>query len=128
MLDSKLYFVRFHSSLMMEAVRTSETSVDNHFTRQYIPEDSSERKLYFRCHIDFVYSHALRTLGLTRYVTYNFSSSECLVVLYNSLIRSKLEYASVVWNKLSLTDFNKIENIERKFANLCYYLSFQADF
>jgi len=26
--------------LMMEAVRTSETSVDNHFTRQYIPEDN----------------------------------------------------------------------------------------
>jgi hypothetical protein len=33
----------FHySSLMMEAARTSETSVDNHFTRQYNPEDSSE--------------------------------------------------------------------------------------
>jgi hypothetical protein len=30
------------SSLMMEAVRTSETSVDNHFTRQYNPGDSSE--------------------------------------------------------------------------------------
>jgi hypothetical protein len=28
---------------MMEAVRTSETSVDNHFTRQYNPEDSSEQ-------------------------------------------------------------------------------------
>jgi hypothetical protein len=27
---------------MMEAVRTSETSVDNNFTRQYIPEDNSE--------------------------------------------------------------------------------------
>jgi hypothetical protein len=27
---------------MMKAVRTSETSVDNHFTRQYNPEDSSE--------------------------------------------------------------------------------------
>jgi hypothetical protein len=27
---------------MMEAVRTSETSVDNHFTRPYNPEDSSE--------------------------------------------------------------------------------------
>jgi hypothetical protein len=26
---------------MMEAVRTSETSVDNYFTRQYIPEDNS---------------------------------------------------------------------------------------
>jgi hypothetical protein len=29
---------------MMEAVRTSETSVDNYFTRQYIPEDNSEQK------------------------------------------------------------------------------------
>jgi hypothetical protein len=28
---------------MMEVVRTSETSVDNHFTRQYIPEDNSEQ-------------------------------------------------------------------------------------
>jgi hypothetical protein len=27
---------------MMEAVRTPESSVDNHFTRQYIPEDNSE--------------------------------------------------------------------------------------
>jgi hypothetical protein len=28
---------------MMGEVRTSETSVDNHFTRQYIPEDNSEQ-------------------------------------------------------------------------------------
>jgi hypothetical protein len=27
---------------MMEAVRASETSVDNHFTWQYNPEDNSE--------------------------------------------------------------------------------------
>jgi hypothetical protein len=32
------------TSLMMEAVRTSETSVDNNFTRQYIPEDNSEQE------------------------------------------------------------------------------------
>jgi hypothetical protein len=40
-----------HSSLMMEAVRTSETSVDNHFTRQYIPEDNSEHQnmILFTC-------------------------------------------------------------------------------
>jgi hypothetical protein len=31
--------------LMMEAVCTSETSVDNQFTRQYNPEDSSEQIL-----------------------------------------------------------------------------------
>jgi hypothetical protein len=31
---------------MMEAVRTSKTSVDNHFTRQYIPEDNSEHQVH----------------------------------------------------------------------------------
>jgi hypothetical protein len=31
----------------MEAARTSETSIDNHFSRQYIPEDKSEHNL--RC-------------------------------------------------------------------------------
>jgi hypothetical protein len=29
-------------ALMMEAARTSETSVDNYFTRQYNPEGKSE--------------------------------------------------------------------------------------
>jgi hypothetical protein len=33
-------------SLMMEAARTSDTSVDNYFTRQYIPEDKSELYLF----------------------------------------------------------------------------------
>jgi hypothetical protein len=28
--------------LMMEAVRTSETSIENHFTRQYNPEENFE--------------------------------------------------------------------------------------
>jgi hypothetical protein len=37
-----MFRVVFWDILMMEAVRTSETSVDNHFTRQYIPEDNSE--------------------------------------------------------------------------------------
>jgi hypothetical protein len=33
--------------MMMEAARTSETSVDNYFTRQYIPEDNSELHMIF---------------------------------------------------------------------------------
>jgi hypothetical protein len=31
----------------METVRTSETSADNHFTRQYNPEDSSEQVCFW---------------------------------------------------------------------------------
>jgi hypothetical protein len=40
MLVSYRYQQIITSSLMMEAARTSETSVDNYFTRQYIPEDN----------------------------------------------------------------------------------------
>jgi hypothetical protein len=34
--------IRAIIDLMMEAARTSETSVNNYFTWQYIPEDKSE--------------------------------------------------------------------------------------
>jgi hypothetical protein len=37
---------------MMEAVHTSETSVDNYFTRQYIPEDNSEHQTFFSLKIN----------------------------------------------------------------------------
>jgi hypothetical protein len=35
------------TTLMREAPRNSETSVDNYFTRQYIPEDKSELHVIF---------------------------------------------------------------------------------
>jgi hypothetical protein len=54
---------------MMEAVRTSETSVDNHFTQQYIPEDNSEhhtrRRENLKSHtvIHIVYPSILNVRG-----------------------------------------------------------------
>jgi hypothetical protein len=44
MMFRAVFWVILYISLMMEAVRTSETSVDNHFTRQYNPEDSCEHR------------------------------------------------------------------------------------
>jgi hypothetical protein len=47
----------------MEAARTSETSVDNYSTRQYIPEDNSElhtrRRENFKSHIFSLIPHIL---------------------------------------------------------------------
>jgi hypothetical protein len=37
----------FRDVLLMQAVRTSETLVDNYFTRQYIPEDNSEQYMIY---------------------------------------------------------------------------------
>jgi hypothetical protein len=41
-LSYKIIVDRRFRGMIMEAARTSETSVDNYFTRQYIPEDNSE--------------------------------------------------------------------------------------
>jgi hypothetical protein len=84
-------------------------------------------KLHFHRHIDNLYSRALKLLGLIRFITYNFSSLDCLKVLYTALVRSNLEYASVAWNNLTLADSNKLENIQRKFANLCYNRFIQSN-
>jgi hypothetical protein len=42
MIVDRRFRVAYCLHLMRGAVRTSETSVNNHFTRQYIPEDNSE--------------------------------------------------------------------------------------
>jgi hypothetical protein len=50
-------------AVMMEAAGTSETSVDNYFTRQYIPEDKSElhtrRRENLKSHILLLVYHSL---------------------------------------------------------------------
>jgi hypothetical protein len=57
---------------MMEAVRTSETSADNHFTRQYIPEDNSElhtrRRDNLKSHYDFDLNDSKQSLNLKFYL------------------------------------------------------------
>jgi hypothetical protein len=55
------------SSLMMEAVCTSETSVDNHFTRQYIPEDNSELNFPCSSHILSFWSLLTISTGFCKY-------------------------------------------------------------
>jgi hypothetical protein len=38
--------------------------------------------------------------------------------LYTAFVRSKFEYASVVWNSIKSTDTNKLERIQQRFAAL----------
>jgi hypothetical protein len=77
-------------------------------------------KLHFHHDVDFLFSHTMKLLGLIRTLTFSFSTTDSLLILFFALVRSKLEYASVSWNSVTTTDSNKLEGVQRKFAALCH--------
>jgi hypothetical protein len=79
-----------------------------------------DAKRYFNQHVDYLFSHTIKLLGLIGTITPSFSSLDSLMMLYSSPLRSKLEHASLVWNSLTTTDFSKLERIQEKFATLYY--------
>jgi hypothetical protein len=83
-----------------------------------------DSKLHFHDHVNFIFSHCIKMLGLIRSVTYNYSTLECMLVLYFVLVRSKVEYASVVWNSITSADASKLDRIQKKFKALCFKRSF----
>jgi hypothetical protein len=79
-----------------------------------------DNKLHFHDHIKYIFSQCIKLLGRVRSGTFNFSSLECMARLYITLIKSELEYASVVWNSITSTDANKLERIQQMFVALCF--------
>lgn len=58
-------------------------------------------------------------MGLVHRITI-FLSPECMYVLYFTLIRSKVEYTSALWDSVTPADANKLESKEHNFAAVCF--------
>jgi hypothetical protein len=82
---------------------------------------SSIIQSHFRCHVYCVGFQARRILGLLiRYISYNFSFLDSLVVFYVNAAGSRLEYASAIWNNLRS---NQLECILTKVASFSPFRS-----
>lgn len=83
-----------------------------------------DSKLSFVSHINNVIGEALRNYGFIVRCTRDFNDIEVLKTLYNSYVRSRLEYASVVWAPEYNVHIESIERVQRKFLK---YVSFKSD-
>lgn len=53
---------------------------------------------------------------------HSFSSPRTFFVLFNAFVRSKLEYASVLWNGSgSCSSLSELDKIQKKFLRFVYY-------
>lgn len=82
-----------------------------------------DSKLNFINHINNTIASASRMYGFLYRNCRDFDNIDCLVTLYNSFIRSKLEYGALVWYPIYQIHIQNIENVQRKFLKFLYYVS-----
>lgn len=80
-------------------------------------------KLNFKAHIDSCVKRSAQMLGFIKRNTKGFQSSKTKTVLYNALVRSRLEYASIVWNPFYTINSQRVESIQRAFTRHLAFVS-----
>ena len=82
------------------------------------------------CYCRLYFSPSTRILGLIGNVPFTFSTLDCLnlLILYISIVRPKLEYASAVWKSITSTNSKQLECIQKKFVKFWYYRLISTDY
>jgi len=76
----------------------------------------TDTKLHFYYHVDNIFSQIIGLLALIRTETFSFSPLHSVLVLYFTLVRSKVYYTSVAWNSFTFNVFN-LEGVKRTFVS-----------
>ena len=71
-------------------------------------------KLSWSLHIERISVQANRTLGLVKRICRDFPDAETRKLLYCSIVRPKLEYASELWSSYTIKHQMMIENVHRR--------------
>ena len=77
--------------------------------------------LSFNLHIDNIVLKSSRLLGFIKRNTKHISDTKALICLYNCLVRSTLEYCSVIWTPRYACHINRLERVQNKFVKYLLY-------
>ena len=78
-------------------------------------------KLSFNKHIDMTIASAFRSLGFVIRNCKGFKNLSTLRLLYVTFVRSRLEYASIVWSPIYNCNILQLEKIQRRFLKSAVY-------
>lgn len=84
-----------------------------------------DSKLHFNAHVDHITAKGYQFFGFIRRTCNLFKKPSTLMLLYKSLIRSQLEYASCVWNPLYDKYSDQIELVQKKYLRFLSYTFFK---
>lgn len=83
-----------------------------------------DTKLSYTDHLNAIVNAANKTLGFIVRNSTSFNNVTALKCIYFSLVRSKLEYCSLIWYPHSQIHINSLERIQRRFLK---FLTFRVD-
>lgn len=83
-----------------------------------------DNKLRFNIHIDQIAKQGFKTLGFVMRNCKEFKKPSTTLAIYNSLVRSSLEYCSVVWNPHYDIYIKRLESVQKRFL---WQLSFKCN-
>ena len=81
-------------------------------------------KMTFIYHYEQIMSSALKNLGFIIRNCRKFQDTETIKPLYFSFVRSKLEFASIIWSPGYNIHTVALEKIQRRFLKFLFFLSF----
>lgn len=70
-----------------------------------------DNRLRFDMHIENIIKKANKMIGFVLRISSDFTNLECINLLYNTLVRSKLEYCTAVWTPFQQIHIINIEKI-----------------
>ncbi|XP_031620410.1 uncharacterized protein LOC116338960 [Contarinia nasturtii] len=86
-----------------------------------------DKKLTFVNHIDAITASAHAAMGFIKRTLKNKFTIETAKILYCGLVRSKLEYASIVWQPYHRIHSDRIESIQKDFVIWTLSFVYQRD-
>ena len=79
-----------------------------------------DQKLNFCDHVSAIIQGARKALGFIMRNSHCIKNEHVLKLLYFTLVRSKLEYASIIWNSISKNQSDRVERVQHKFLSFLH--------